>query len=83
MTEPEVYAALTDIYREVFGDDAIELTPATTADAIDGWDSFTHLNLIVAVEMHFGIKMRTTEIEGLTNGGDLARIVMARADAVA
>jgi acyl carrier protein len=80
MTESEVYAALTEIFRELFADDTIVLRPDTTADDIEGWDSFTHLNLVIAVEMHFGIKLRTNEIEGLGNVGDLAKIVLSRAD---
>ena len=46
---------------------------------VEGWDSFTHLNLIVATETRFGIKMRTDEIEGLTKVGDLVAIIVARA----
>ena len=46
---------------------------------VKGWNSFTHLNLIVATEMRFGVKMRTDEIEGLTKVGDLVEIIVARA----
>jgi acyl carrier protein len=78
MTEPEVYERLTEVFREVFADDAIALKAETSAKDIDGWDSFTHLNLIVAVEMRFRIKILTSEIEGLRNVGDLVRLISNR-----
>jgi acyl carrier protein len=49
-----------------------------TQDA-EGWDSFTHLNLIVATETRFGIKMRSEEIASLTKVSDLVAIIVARA----
>jgi acyl carrier protein len=79
MTEPEAYAGLTELFRELFADDTIELRAETNADDIEGWDSFTHLNVIVATETRFGIKLRSNEIEGLQNVGDLVRIIVARA----
>ena len=51
----------------------------TSRPIVEGWDSFTNLNLIVATETRFGIKMRTDEIEGLTKVGDLVAIIVARA----
>jgi acyl carrier protein len=74
----QVYEALTDVFREVFADDDITLQPETSAKDIDGWDSFTHLNLIVMVEARFGIKIQTDEIENLQNVGDLVAIIDAR-----
>ncbi len=78
MTEPEVYAILTELFHELFADDSIVLTPDTTADDVSGWDSFNHLNIIVAVETRFGIKLQTNEIEGLTNVGDMARLILTK-----
>ena len=37
MTDAEIYDELTAVFRQVLEDDAIELTPATTADDLDGW----------------------------------------------
>ena len=43
----------------------------TTAEDIAEWDSFNHINIIVAVEAHFGIKFQTAETEELKNVGHL------------
>jgi len=78
MTEQEVYERLTELFREVFGRDDIVLRADTTAKDVKGWDSFTHLNLIVGVEMRFNIRIDTNEIEKLNNVGDLVAIIRDR-----
>lgn len=80
MNEEQIMAQLTDLFRELFDDDAIVLRPDTTADDIDGWDSFTHLNMIIAVDGRFGIRIHPKEVESMANIGDLARIIKAHKD---
>jgi acyl carrier protein len=67
-----VIEELTKVFRTVFEDDAITLNGETTADDIDGWDSLSHVLLILAVENHFRIKFTTGELLGLKNVRDLA-----------
>ena len=78
MTEADVYRGLNELFHELFADDEIVLKPETTAADVDGWDSFNNLNIMVAVESRFGIRMSSQEIEGLKNIGDLANLVLAR-----
>ncbi len=78
MTEADIYAALTEIFREAFMDDAMQLTPTLTAKDVKGWDSFKQIEIIVATEERFGIKMNTRELDSLQNVGDLARVVAAK-----
>ena len=75
MPSTQVYSQLTDIFRDVFDDDNIVLTPNTTAADIEGWDSVGHLNLILAIESRLKMKFKTTEIESLHNVGELAGLV--------
>jgi len=75
MQPDEITAQITELFREIFSDDDIVLKPETTAADIDGWDSFNHISIIVAVETHFGIKMETREIEGLNNIGTLVATI--------
>ena len=78
MTEAEIYSGLTDIFRDLFGDDAITLSPATTAADVDGWDSFNHINIIAGAEERFGIRITTREAESFENIGDLVRLIVAK-----
>ncbi len=75
MTTKEIYANLTDIFRENFDDQQIELRPDTTAADIADWDSFNHINIIVAAETRFGIKFQTAEVESLKNVGDMVATI--------
>lgn len=78
MTESEIYAALTQIFRDVFDDDALVLTAETTAEDIDGWDSQTHVLLIVAAEERFTVRFRTAELESLRNVGQFVHLILAK-----
>jgi acyl carrier protein len=78
MATIEIYAQLTDLFREIFADDAIVLAPDTTADDIEGWDSFNHLSVMVAVETRFGIRIATNEIESLANIGALVAAIESK-----
>jgi acyl carrier protein len=75
MTEPEIYRQLTTIFRDIFDDDTLALTPQTTAHDIEEWDSFNHINIVVAAETRFGVKFATSEVESCENVGELVRLI--------
>jgi len=79
MQDAEIYSKLTDVFHDVFDDDAIEVTPELTAKEVDGWDSMTHIRLILSVERAFKVKFSTSEIGSLKKVGDLAALIRARA----
>ncbi len=62
---------LNAIFCEVFDDDEIEIYPEMTADDVDGWDSLSHVNLIVAIETHFNIRFTQKELLTFKNVGSL------------
>lgn len=78
MTEPEIYAGLTEVFNDVFLREDVRLTPATTAADIPGWDSFKQIEIIMATEERFDVKLSTQEIDGLNTVGDLAAVVAAK-----
>jgi acyl carrier protein len=58
--------------------DAWELRDETIASEVPGWDSLNHVNVILAVEKHFGVKFKNLEVLKLKNVGDLQRLVDAK-----
>jgi len=62
---------LTQIFRLVFDDDSLQITPDTTANDVDGWDSLSHVNLITTVEAKFTIRFTRKELLRQRNVGDL------------
>ena len=79
MDQREVFDRLNRVFRDVFDDETIRVTPNTTADDIDDRDSLEHITLISAVEREFRMKFKMGEISSMKNVGEMARIVMERA----
>ena len=78
MDDSVIYDRLTEIIRDLFDDDSIIVTPGLTASAVDGWDSLTHVRLMLTVEKAFKVKFSTSEIGKLENVGDLVNLIKAR-----
>ena len=79
MDEREIYARLDQVFQDVFDEDSIKVVPELSAKDVDGWDSLTHIRLILTVERAFKIKFSTSEIGKLENVGDLVALIIARA----
>lgn len=62
---------LNEILCEVFDDDDIKIEPEMTANDVDGWDSLSHINLIVTIETKFDIRFSQKELLTFKNVGDL------------
>lgn len=71
----DILTELTGVFRQVFDDDSLVITRTTTANDIDEWDSLTHMNLVVAVELKFKIKFALGELQALKNVGEMADLV--------
>ncbi len=75
LTQDDIYDALTAIFRDVFDDPDLVLVPELSADDVPGWDSFNHINIVVASEMRFGVSFSSSELEDLRNVGDFVALV--------
>jgi acyl carrier protein len=78
MDNVQIYSRLAEIFQDVFDDDSIVVSPELSAKDVDGWDSLTHIRLILTVERAFKIKFSTSEIGKLENVGDLVALIQAR-----
>jgi acyl carrier protein len=59
------------IFREVFDNDKLEIYDAMQAKDVEGWDSLTHITLIMTIEDTFGVKFTTREVMGFQNVGEM------------
>jgi acyl carrier protein len=75
MSTDEILESLRKIMIDVFDLDDLEITAQTTADDVEDWDSLSHIRLMVAVERQFKIKFQNSEIESLTNVGELVQVI--------
>ena len=69
---------LNSIFQEVFDDDTIQIHPRMTANDVEGWDSLSHVNLILAIETRFQIRFSQKELLTFKNVGDLLQSIEAK-----
>lgn len=77
-THRPLLAEVTDIFRTVLNQPDLELTPRSTADDVLGWDSMTHITLLVEAECRFGIVFQPPEVEAVQSVGELLCSIAAK-----
>lgn len=71
----EIFDSVTEVFRDVFDDEDLIITPETNASTIADWDSYNHINLIVALETRFEVSFTTKEIGSMTCVEDLLSLL--------
>lgn len=71
MDRQELLKQVQEIFRDILDDEEIVLEDSTTAEDVEGWDSLTHIQLIVAIEKQFKIKFTSKEILSWRNIGEM------------
>jgi acyl carrier protein len=70
--------AVEEVLREVFDDPGLRVSATTTANDVDGWDSLSHVNVVVAVEARFGIRFTQREALTFRNVGEMVAAIEKR-----
>ncbi len=52
---------LTDIFRDVFDEPDLSISPDTSTDDIKDWDSVAQVNLVLTIESVFGVRLTMEE----------------------
>ncbi len=76
--EEKIYEKLNEIFRDIFDDEEIVVTPETNSDSIEDWDSLEHINLVVAIEKAFNMKFSMDEVTGMKDVGEMVEIIKER-----
>jgi acyl carrier protein len=74
----DILKPLTAVFHSVFENDDIVLRPEMTANDVEGWDSLSHVVLILAIENHFKVKFSQKELLTLRNVGDLIKAIQSK-----
>lgn len=77
MTREALYERLNTVFQDVFDDEEITVSDATTSADIEDWDSLEHINLVSAVEKEFGIKFTMGQVVTMKNVGEMVDIILA------
>jgi acyl carrier protein len=71
----EILDKVADSIRSILDLPNQEITMRTTAEDIEGWDSFNHINIVVAIENQFGVKFNASEAEELRAVGEFVKLI--------
>ena len=73
-----LYERLTEIFRDIFDDDSLVLSPELTAQDVEGWDSIAHIRLALVVEKAFGVKFSAGDVGNLKNVGEFVSLIQSK-----
>ncbi len=59
--------------------DDLVLTPDLSAVDVPGWDSIKLIEIVLATEERFAIRLSTRELDNLKTVGDLAKVITEKA----
>ena len=74
----ERFERLTQVFRDVFDDDRLEISPRTSPRDIAAWDSISHVSLVLSVEKAFKVRFSSSEVAGLQNVSEILRLIEAK-----
>ncbi|MEG3637904.1 acyl carrier protein [Magnetococcus sp. PR-3] len=78
MKEDEIYEMLTEVFVDVFDLDELDLSPQTSAQDIEEWDSMSNIQMLVAVERALNIRFSTVEVSGNRNVGEFVQMILSK-----
>ena len=79
MEREAIFSKLNEIFEDVLDlDETPSLTDETTANDIDEWDSLSHIQLVVAIEKAFKIKITAKELVTWTNIGEMVDAILVK-----
>lgn len=77
--KPRIYSIIAD----VFGVPASKVNEQSSQDSIEGWDSLSHIHLVVALEAEFGVALEPDEALTMTSVAAIHRVLVDKGAAAA
>ena len=68
---------LNAVFCQVFRRPGMLITASSDASSVNGWDSLTHIELIAAIELRFGLSFSFNEVLGFRTAGDILKCIDA------
>ncbi len=76
MERTVILSKLNEIFVDVLDlEESPNLTENTTSEDIEEWDSLAHVQLVVAIQKEFGIKINANEILNWRNVGEMVNSI--------
>lgn len=75
MNRAEILQKVAASISSILDQPDLVITMRTTAEDVVGWDSFNHVNIVVAIESQFDIKFNAAEVEELREVGEFVKLI--------
>ena len=75
MEKQEIMDKMQSIFREVFNNASIVITPETTAEDVEEWTSLTYMQLITEQQEVFGVKYSLRDMLAFKSVGDMVEFI--------
>jgi acyl carrier protein len=75
MNNDDIRMTLQGIARDIFEDETLVITDASSKDDLKAWDSLGHIRLMTATEEAFGVSFTLDEIENVSSIGQIVALV--------
>ena len=69
-----VLPQVRSIAADVFNVPEASISPASSPETLEGWDSIQHLNFVLALEERFGLQLSPEEMDHMRTIGDVAQV---------
>jgi len=77
-TQQVIDTRLEEIYRSVLQNPTLQLRPDMRRIDVAGWDSTTHIKLVLEVEKQFNIRFSPSDIAKFSTVGELGKLIMVK-----
>ena len=72
---PDLLPELQEIFRDIFDNESLVITPESNASTVEDWDSLAHVNLVTAIEKKYKVNFALAELQELKNVGDMINLI--------
>jgi acyl carrier protein len=78
MDRKEIIGKLNEIFEDIIDEGPVFLSETSTSKDVDGWDSLTQIQLIVAIEKAYNIRFTSEEIIAWRNIGEMIDCILTK-----
>ena len=78
MNRKDIQNGLIEILKEVLSLSSVLITDSSTARDFKGWDSLAHIDIIIAAEERFQVRIPATKAARLKSLGELIDLIIEK-----
>jgi acyl carrier protein len=81
MTTATIFEQVRGIAADLFEAPAAQITPESSPETLQNWDSVQHLNLVLQLEQQFNIPFEPEEMDRMKTIGAVVELVASKLSA--